>query len=167
MKNNYCAIVVDEEIPAKRFVKDIGLSADLVYPLYELKTCIKDINYDALVCVSGDFRGQIGYDDLSNYVQRCGCPQNKFVHVHPMEGTGNFLLERALNYYDEHSDEIEMFATGNSYTPAGLDTNCLKYKLLNFGISSQDLYYGYQIAKRVMTLTRRGIPLRSDWNGGL
>ncbi len=33
----------------------------------------------------------------------------------------------------------------------GLDANQFKYKLFNFGRSSQDLYYSYQIAKRVLT----------------
>ena len=92
-----------------------------------------------------------GYDDLAEYVHRCGCPQNKFVHLRLLNSSGNFFVERALRYYEEHSDEIEIFATGNSHTCMGLDANQFKYKLLNFGISSQDLYFDYQIAKRVLT----------------
>ena len=143
-KNDYCAIVVDEPETAKK----IGLPENLIYPLYELKNCIEEMYYDALICVSDVYTG---YADLADYVQRCGCPQNKFIHLRHLNSAVNFLVERALRYYEAHSGEIEMFATGNSHTCMGLDANQFKYKLFNFGVSSQDLYYGYQIAKRVLT----------------
>lgn len=152
-KNSYCAIVVDEPMDAKNFAKKVGLSENLIYPLYELKECISDFYYDVLICISD---GLTGYDDLANYVQRCGCPTDKFIHLRMLNDPGNFFIERALRYYDEHSGEIEMFATGNSHTCMGLDANQFKYKLLNFGRSSQDLYYGYQIAKRVLTPPKQG-----------
>lgn len=147
-KNDYCAIVTDEVNTAKEFVKKIGLPENLVYPLYELKTLINEIYYDAVICVSDK---NTGHEGLGTYVQRCGCPQNKFVHFYIWNDEGNFLVERALRYYEEHSDEFEIFATGNSHTSAGLDVNQFKLKVLTFGLSSQDLYYSYQIAKRVLT----------------
>lgn len=147
-QNNYRAIVTDEVQPAKDFVKKIGLPENLIYPLYELKNCIEEFYFDTLICVSD---GVTGYDDLANYVQRCGCPQNKFIHLQNLNSAQNFLIERALRYYEEHSNEFEIFATGNSHACMGLDANQFKYKLFNFGRSSQDLYYSYQIAKRVLT----------------
>ena len=147
-KNDYCAIVTDEEIPAKEFCKKIGLPENLIFPLYELKNCIDEIYFDVLISVSDIYTG---YNDLVNYVQRCGCPQNKFIHLYMLNQPKNFVLERAIRYYEEHFNEIEIFATGNSHTCMGLDATKFKYKLLNFGSSSQDLYYGYQIAKRVLT----------------
>lgn len=153
-RNDYCAFVVDEVKPAKEFLTKFSLPEKMIYPLYELKNLIDEIYFDALICVSD---GYTGYDALANYVQRCGCQQNKFIHLSVLGGIErNFLLERALRYYQEHSGEIEIFATGNSHTCAGLDANQFKYKLLNFGASSQDLYYGYQIAKRVLTPNRGG-----------
>ena len=160
-KNDYCAFVVDEVNTAKDFAKKSGLPENLVYPLYELKNLIDEFYFDALISIS-DF--YTGYDDLPNYAQRCGCPQNKFIHLHLLNQPKNFVLERALRYYEKHSDEFEIFATGNSHTCMGLDATKFKYKLLNFGRSSQDLYYSYQIAKRVLTPKTGGQnSLRYNW----
>ena len=161
-KNDYCAVVTDEVNTAKDFVKKIGLPEKIIFPLYELKDLINEIYFDAVVCISD---GLTGYDDLANYAQRCGCPQNKFIHLRLLNSSENFSLERALRYYEEHSDEIEIFATGNSHTCMGLDANKFKYKLLNFAHSAQDLYYNYEIAKRVLTPKTGGgrkSSLRSD-----
>ena len=160
--NDYCAFVVEEVQPSKEFAKKIGFPENLIYPLYELKNLINEIYFDALICISD---GLTGYDDLANYAQRCGCPQNKFIHLRLLNSSENFSLERALRYYEEHSDEIEIFATGNSHTCMGLDANKFKYKLLNFAHSAQDLYYNYEIAKRVLTPKTGGgrkSSLRSD-----
>jgi len=162
-KNDYCAFVVDEVNTAKDFVKKSGLPENIIFPLYELKNCIDEIYFDVLISIS-DF--YTGYNDLANYAQRCGCPQNKFIHLYMLNQPKNFVLERALRYYEEHSAEIEIFATGNSHTCMGLDATKFKYKLLNFGRSSQDLYYSYQIAKRVLTPKTGGgrqNSLRYNW----
>ena len=153
-QNDYCAFVVDEVNPAKEFAKKVGLSEDLIYPLYELKNVINEIYFDVLICVSDNITG---IPNLFHYMFQCGCPKNKLVHyLHLANGTVNFVVERALRYYQEHSEEIEIFATGNSHTGKSLDANQFKYKLLNFGRVGQDLYYGYQIAKRVLTPKTRG-----------
>ena len=147
-KNDYCAIVTDKVQPAKDFAKKSGLPENIIFPLYELKHCIDEIYFDVLICVSDEVAN---YSDLLKYTQRCGCPQNKFVHLRLLNQSRIFVLERALRYYEQHSDEFEIFATGACIAAKSLDTTKFKYKLLNFGRSSQDLYYSYQIAKRILT----------------
>ena len=47
----YCAIVVDEVEPAKKILERVGLSPNLIHPLYDLKECVKDFYYDCVMCV--------------------------------------------------------------------------------------------------------------------
>ena len=141
----YCAIVVDEPEPAKKFFYEAGLDSNLIYPFYELKECIADFYYDFLLCVS-DGR-QIW--DLHKNFKMYGLPKNKFVYF--FLNDNNFLVKRALQYYEKHSAEFEIFATGSSYTAMGLDAHRFKYKLFNLGSSGQDLYYDYQIAKYILS----------------
>lgn len=146
-KNDYCAIVTDKVSTAKDFAKKNGLSEEIIFPLYELKSCIEEINFDVLICVSDEVAN---YADLLRYTQSCGCPHNKFVHLRLLNQSRIFVLERAFRYYEKHSDEFEIFATGSCISAKSLDTTKFKYKILNFGRSNQDLYYDYQIAKRIL-----------------
>lgn len=150
-KNEYCAIVVDEPEPARELFRKAGLPENIIYPLYELKECIENFYYDCLLFVS-DGRN-IGHKEK---FRQYGLPKNKFVHLNVVDNPFNFLVKRALQYYQQHSSEFEMFATGISYAELSLDTNQFKRKLFNFGRGSQDLYYDYQIAKFVLSKTGGG-----------
>ena len=154
LENEICAIVVDEPKTAKEFFEKNNLPAESIYPFYELQECITNFYYDCVICISS---GLISWD-MHNHFIKCGLPLNKFVHFSLSDE--NFLVKRALLYYEEHADEIEIFATGISYTSVALDVKEFKYKLLNFGRSSQDLYYDYQIAKRVLTPKTGGTKIR-------
>lgn len=70
-ENDYCAIVVNEVVPAKKFAAKIGLPENLIHPLDELKNCIDEIYYDILVCISENFTD---YNELAHYVKKRGCP---------------------------------------------------------------------------------------------
>ena len=140
----YCAIVTDEVEPAKKILERVGLPKNLIYPLYDLKECVKDFYYDYVLCVESGW----GRDFLK-VVQEYDVPRNKIVGLNFL-GNDNFLIERSLRYFKEHAAEFEMFATGISYTEVGLDVTRFKKKLFNFGCGSQDLYYNLQVAKRAV-----------------
>ncbi len=90
-------------------------------------------------------------------IRAAGLPKNKFVHIYlATDGNNPFMIARAMNYYEEHAADFEMFATGMSYTSFALDSNQFKYKLFNFGRASQDLYYDCQIAKIALKNKKRG-----------
>ena len=81
-RNEYCAVVVDEVEPARKFLSQFNYSAENVFPLYELPECVE-----------------------------------------------NFLLDRALRYYQKNFSDFEMFASGMSYTDIGLLPKCFTKKL--------------------------------------
>lgn len=140
----YCAIVVDEPEPAKAMLKNVPQLREKIFPFYELKECIQNFHYDFLLLVHPE------WNSLSKKFTECGLPKNKLVSLSRIHTPDNFLLERALRYFSEHAAEFEMFATGVSYAEYGLDTTKFKRKLFNFGNTSQDLYFDYQIAKRAL-----------------
>ena len=140
----YCAIVVDEVEPAKKILERVGLPKSLIYPLYDLKECVKDFYYDYVLCVENSW----GRDFLK-IVLEYNVPKNKIIGLN-FFCNDNFLIERSLKYFEKHAAAFEMFATGLSYTEIGLDVTRFKKKLFNFARSSQDLYYNFQVAKRAV-----------------
>ena len=148
--NDYCAIVLDDEETAKKILANVPPLRDKVRPFYELKECVEKFYYDVALCIcDGRFTWKI-HRQLIKY----GLPRTKFFHIHV--GTLNFNVEKTLRYYKEHAADFEMFATGISYTSVALDANNFKYKLFNFALSSQDLYYDYQVAKFVFSTVHGG-----------
>lgn len=137
----YRAIVVDEVEPAKKILEQVGLPKDLLYPLYELKECVKDFHYDYVLCVE-----QSGGKRFLKILREYDVPQNKLVGLNFLDVI-NFFIERVLRYFKEHFTEFEMFATGISWTEMGLDGTRFKRRLFNLARSSQDLYYNFQTAK--------------------
>ena len=146
----YCAIVVDEPEPAKKMLENVPPLRDKVFPLYELKECIENFHYDFLLCVYPS------WNTLSEKFKMCGLPKNKLVMLTMLHTPDNFLLERALRYYDEHAAEFEIIALGISYVQFALDATRFKRKLFNFGNTSEDLYYNYQVAKFAFAATGGG-----------
>ena len=141
----YCAIVVDEVEPAKKVLERVGLPKDLLYPMYELKECVRDFYYDYVLCVENWFDATA----LTEKVREYGAPKDKVLNSAP-HAVNNFVLERSLRYFKAHATEFEMFATGISYVEAGLDVTRFKRKLFNFGRGSQDLYYNFRVAKQAV-----------------
>ncbi|MBQ7476849.1 MAG: hypothetical protein IJT06_05590 [Selenomonadaceae bacterium] len=147
---DYCAIVVDEPEVAKKILANVPQLRDKIYPFYELKECIQNFHYDFLLCVYPS------WNELSKKFKKLGLPKNKLVDLTMIHTPDNFLLERAMRYFDEHAAEFEMFATGASRIQFGLDTTKFKRKLFNFGNTSEDLYYNYQVARHVLSQTGGG-----------
>ncbi len=141
-----CAIVVDEVEPAKKILRQVGMTEELLHPLYELKECVKDFYYDYVLCVENTTWA----DDFLKIVEEFGVAKNKILGLNVSEQE-DFFIERVLRYFKEHSAEFEMFATGMSYAEVGLDGTHFKRRLFNFARSSQDLYYNLQIAKFVVS----------------
>ncbi len=139
----YSAIVVDDVESAKKTLAQVGLSNLFVCPMTELIKCVDYLWYNYILCVQDHF-----YDAQINKLS--GLPKEKIISFATLPNEGNWETERHLRYYREHAQDFEMFATGISHTEAGLDVKCLKYEAFNFATSSQDLYYSFQIAKRVV-----------------
>ena len=143
-ENDYRAIVVDEVEPARKFLSQGNYPAENVFPLYELPECVENFFYDCVICV-----GNVG-DKLTNEIKRCGVPKNKIIQLE-IKSAENFLLDRALRYYQKNFSDFEMFATGASTVELGLLTKCFTKKLFNFGRANQDIYFCFQLAKKVIS----------------
>ena len=146
----YCAIVTDDVEQAQRILEQVGLSKDLVYPLYELKECVEEIYCDYVLCVGDGWQ-----DDFLKTVQEYDVPKEKILALNFLS-RDNFLIGRSLKYFEEHAAEFDMFATGLSYAEVGLDVTRFKRKLFNFARSSQDLYYNLQVAKFALSCAPPG-----------
>ena len=79
----YCAIVVDEVEPAKDILKRVGLPASLLYPLYDLKECVRDFYYDCVLCVEQGW----GRDFLK-LLREYDVPKNKRVGLNFLDNGG-------------------------------------------------------------------------------
>lgn len=151
--NEYRAIVVDEPDISKKMFENIPQLRDKIFPFYELKECVETFYYDLIIGVHDyKLRGHL-QKQLNDY----GIDKNKFLSVYLENSMENsFLMERSLRYYKQHATEFEIFATGISYVAHGLDATCFKKKLFNFGRAGQDIYYGFQIAKYVISTAMGG-----------
>lgn len=143
---DYRAIVVDEPDIAKENLDSDSQLHEKIFPVYELKECIQNNDYDALLFM---WEHPTSWYSLIEQIREYGVPYNKFININFSNATRekNFLLERTLRYYKEHAAEFEMFSTGGCYAALGLDNTKFRYKLFNLGKGSQDLYYDCQIAK--------------------
>lgn len=141
-----CAIVVDEVEPAKEILKRVGLPVTLLHPFYEIKECLERFDYDYCLCLENFLHSR----SLLNMVLEYAVSKNKVLDFDPIYDARHFFVERALRYYKAHATEFEMFATGLSYSIRALDAAKFRYKLFNFAHGAQDLYYDFQVAKRVV-----------------
>ena len=144
----YCAVVVEESDLAKRRLVNVPPLREKIYPLYELKECIAENYFNVAICAFPF------WNEMSKEFKKYGLPKNKLISLTEIHTNGNFLLEKSLRYYGQNLLDFEMFATGASRVQFGLVPKQFKRKLFNFGNSSQDLYFDYQIARRI--LTKRG-----------
>ncbi len=141
----YCAVVVDEVEPAKEILAQVGLTQDLIQPMSELKNCVDTLKYDYALCVQDD-----PYDGKLNLFKSNNVPEEKIISFAKLPGSSNFQTERPLRYQKILSKKIVTFATGTSYTETAIDIRQFKRRAINFGTSSQDLYYSFSIAKSVI-----------------
>ena len=150
---DYSAIVVDEVDEAKKSLSDFPQLRDKIFPFHELKECIEQTHYHALLFMCENPAWYAIIEQIKEY----GVRSNKFLNVHLACETSksHFVLERNLRYYKEHAAEFEMFATGGCYAALGLDNKKFKYKLFNMGKGSQDVYYDYQVVKFILDQNSR------------
>jgi len=84
----YCAIVTDEVEIAKKNFERANLRTDLLYPLYELKECVKNFYYDYILCVENGW----WQTSLSDTLKEYDVPCEKILNFCSLPFTNNFLL---------------------------------------------------------------------------
>ena len=138
----YCAILVNYSDGVKAICDSVGLQTK-VYSYHDSPSYL-DLPCDYILVLIDDWWGT---QDLKPLIEQQKVPINKVLMFYSLHADNNFLLERSLRYFKEHSAEFEIFATGISTAENALDVPSFNRKLFNFGRGSQDLYYNLQVAK--------------------
>lgn len=109
---------------------------------------ILEHDYDYIVIASQ-------YDkDIYDGLVQLGIPKEKiFMYVFWGETFADRLTEKYKSFI-ERQNNIEGFITGISYAYNGIDPSYFKHEIMNFSSPSQDLYYDYQIAKKLVTSSK-------------
>lgn len=103
---------------------------------------IDKYEYDYILIMGGDKElinnlinaGKISFDKIFNFDRHC-------------------LIDSDYNFYKKYyefvdsSKEFEGFITGLSYVEVGINTRLMKKNFFNYGVSSQDLFFDYNIMK--------------------
>ena len=83
------AIVTDEVEVARKTLAAINFPPKLIYPLYDLKECVKDFYYDYIICAENPWRYDF-QDVLTTY----DVPKDKILSFNA--SADNFMIERSL-----------------------------------------------------------------------
>ena len=145
--NGYSAIVVDDVEPAKNFMSQYNYPANHIFPFYDLKECVENIDYDCIVLLTHEnFR-----ETLQDRIFESKPKTNFFVAFSGINSSYNFSVRIKLNYYKKFFSGVHIFATGISYSQAAFYNQVFDYRLMNLAQFAQDLYYDYQIAKKIFS----------------
>ncbi len=142
------AIIVDNPKAAKLIIKKFNLSEDVVQPYFNLEECVKNLDYDYIVV---SLRWSMFSETVINDLKALNLPRNKFVNLWDLDKPEHVsALTVLMNFYTQNSTAFNTFITGNSQFVYGIDINQLSMPTINFSRGSQDLYYDYLIAKKIL-----------------
>ena len=150
IKNGYSAIVVNEVEPAKNFLSQLGYPPTNVFGLNELAYCLKNFDYDCVVCIASV---KIDFKTLLKQIKLHSEHGKYIINFNNINQTMNFNLKVRLDYIKKNSAEFKIFGTGMSYSQESLFEKYFDSKIFNFAFPSQDLYFDYQIAKFVLSVS--------------
>ncbi|ADL53921.1 hypothetical protein [Clostridium cellulovorans] len=129
-KCNVIAIITNNE-------KNIGKELDSI-PIIGVEG-IEDLSYELMISTIDD---NVGNDSrIINF--------KKYYNDYYDFEIGNFLYK--LN---KNSKMIDGFITGLSYAEVGIDEEVISGNVINAAISSQDIFYDYEVAKYILNKDR-------------
>ena len=110
---------------------------------------INEYEYDYILLLSYEHESLI--KNINNYK----IPDNKIFNF-----SRHYLIDADYNFYRKYyefidsSKEYEGFITGLSYAEVGINTSYLEKKFFNFAVSSQDLFFDYEIMKYALSFEK-------------
>ncbi|AUM88668.1 hypothetical protein CF055_07765 [Clostridium botulinum] len=106
---------------------------------------IKNLNYDYIIIMENDIgRSKKIIERLKKYNVNFNKVYNYCDYNLPIEGFEYKLYDFFLK------DKVELLVTGLSYAETGIDCKYLDISACNFALSSQDLFYDYNILKYLL-----------------
>ena len=123
-----------------------GITSTVVRPYYELPECVHDVYYDYV------FYADLGKAErLRADLTALGVSREKLVNLSLLCSERLYNISRLMRYYVHHAADFQILATGSSYAHYAIDGQEMTLPLLDFTVDSQDIFYGYALAKRILT----------------
>ncbi|NKI20924.1 SGNH/GDSL hydrolase family protein [Paenibacillus dendritiformis] len=91
------------------------------------------------------------YTQIYNQLISLNVSKEKIFMYIPFKDLYNDLLIQKYSEFKDRNNHINGLITGISYTHYGIKENSLKGTFVNMALPSQDLYYDYQLAKKLIS----------------
>ena len=149
------AVVTDD----RPMATEHGFAHDLVFGFWQLQNVLDRFDPEYVLFLV-PFRSTI--ENLSKKMREIKFPMNRICDLSDYIHDESKYLAMEIWKLKENPSQYEIFSTGISYSKTGIDPNSFSLPLKSFAYASQDLYYDFQIAKRILKVAPP--PPRSKWN---
>lgn len=139
------AIVTDNRVIAS----ERGLPKELTYAFWQFREVVQNLqpDYVLMLTVSDD----PSFEMFKKEARKVDFPTEKIIQLSDfLYYSREFDLGKMLEKYEQNPNQYQILTTGLSYTLFGIEPNSFDLPLIKFAFASQDLYYDYQIARKIL-----------------
>ena len=140
-----CAVVTDNRIIAV----EQGIPKGILYAFWQFREVLEkhQPDYVLMLTIPNDESSTLFKKEARNI----NFPTNRIVMLTDFITYDDiFDLGKRFETYEKNPDKYRIFATGASLAQFGIRAECFELPLINFSFSSQDFYYDYQIAQKIL-----------------
>ena len=142
---NIVAIVTDDRITAA----ERGISKDMTYAFWQFREVLEKYQPDYVFMLT--IPNDESFELFKKEARKVNFPTSRIILLTDFISYDDiFDLGKRLEIYEKNPEQYKILATGLSYTQFGIVPECFELPLIKFAFSSQDLYYDYQIARRIL-----------------
>ena len=148
-----CAFVADEPNKAQPIAAKHNRGNVPFFPYHHLKECLDSFYFDKVINATRSPVHSTVVNDLLSY----DVPNNKIITLINLD-TPILVdtLTKLLEVYKQNVNHFKIFVTGVSHTYHAIDINQFKLPAISFSYDSQDIYFDYKIAQKVVSFSSRG-----------
>ena len=140
-----CAIVTNDRIVAA----ELGLPKKMTYAVWQFREAVQSTQPDFVFLLTSP--ANMSFDFFKDEARAINFPARKIIPATYISVYQDiFDLGKRFETFEKSPDKYRIFATGLSYTMFGIRPEYFDLPLINFAFGGQDLYYDYQIAKRLL-----------------
>ena len=140
------AIVTDN----RSIAIESGCPSEIAFSFWQLKTVLEIFDFDYLIVLS--FYGKT-FDLCKVALHDINLPMIKLCNLSEYPAKTTIDLLACLHDLKRNSTKYKIFATGISYSQLGIVPENFELPVINFAFTSQDLYYDFQIAKKIIQIS--------------
>ena len=140
-----CAIVTEDRIVAA----ERGLPKELTYAIWQFREVVQNLQPDYIFLLTS--ASSDAFKFFNDEARQINFPAKKIVSLTNFLVYGDeFDLAKRLETYEQNPNKSKIFVTGLSYAFHGIRSESFDLPLINFAFPSQDLYYDYEISKKIL-----------------